>query len=196
MVLVSWPFYLTLAIMGPAILGLFGPGFESGAVPLVILSGAMLVASSAGMLQSIILQGGHSSWQVGNKSVVLFASVTVNLLLVPVLGIIGAALTWALIILLDTAIAAWQVHRRMDAGVRLGRVVPVMAVPIIVFGGGLGVVRLAFGATTSALIGGLIGVGLVYLATLWVLRRRLGIESLWREAPVLRRLVERSVQAV
>ena len=91
MILISWPFYLTLAIMGPAILGLFGPGFESGAAPLVILSGAMLVASSAGMLPSILIQGGHSSWQVANKSVVLIASVAFNLLLVPVLGIIGAA---------------------------------------------------------------------------------------------------------
>ena len=106
MILMSWPFYLTLAIMGPAILGLFGPGFESGAVPLVILSGAMMVASSAGMLQSIILQGGNSSWQVANKSVVLAASVSLNLLLVPVLGIIGAAMTWAFVTLLDTAIAA------------------------------------------------------------------------------------------
>jgi O-antigen/teichoic acid export membrane protein len=196
MILISWPFYLTLAIMGPAILGLFGPGFESGATLLVILGGAMMVASSAGMLQSILLQGGHSSWQVGNKSIVLTASVGLNLLLVPVLGIIGAALTWALIILLDTAIAAWQVHRRMGAGPYLRRLLPAMAAPVVVFGGGLGVMRLAFGTSVSALIGGVIGVGLVYLAVLWVLRRRLGIESLWREAPGLRRLVDRSVHAV
>ena len=196
MILMSWPFYLTLAIMGPAILGLFGSGFESGAVPLVILSGAMMVASSAGMLQSIILQGGNSSWQVANKSVVLAASVSLNLLVVPVLGIIGAAMTWAFVTLLDTAIAAWQVHRRMGVGTHLRPLLPAMAAPVVVFGGGLGVVRLAFGTSVSALIGGVIGVGLVYLAVLWVLRRRLGIESLWREAPGLRRLVERSVQAV
>ncbi|WP_173923441.1 lipopolysaccharide biosynthesis protein [Agromyces sp. Marseille-P2726] len=195
MILISWPFYLTLAIMGPAILGLFGPGFESGAAPLVILAGAMMVASSAGMLQSIILQGGHSSWQVGNKSVVLAASVAFNLLLVPVLGIMGAAVTWAVIVLLDTAIAAWQVHRRMRVGPYLRPLVPAMAVPVIVFGVGLGVARLAFGTSASALIGGVIGVGLVYAAVLWVLRRRLGIESLWREAPGLRRLVDRSMQA-
>ena len=67
---------------------------------------------------------------------------------------------------------------------------------MVVFGAGLGFVRLVFGTSLSALIGGVIGVGLVYLAVLWVLRRRLGIESLWREAPGLRRLVERSVQAV
>ena len=196
MILIGWPFYLTLAIMGPAILGLFGPGFESGTAPLVILGGAMMVASSAGMLQSILLQGGHSSWQVGNKSIVLTASVGLNLLLVPVLGIIGAALTWALIILLDTAIAAWQVHRRMGVGPHLKPLLPAMVAPVVVFGGGLGVIRLAFGTSASALIGGVIVVGLVYMAVLWVLRRRLGIESLWREAPGLRRLVDRSVHAV
>ncbi|WP_022893729.1 lipopolysaccharide biosynthesis protein [Agromyces subbeticus] len=195
MIIVSWPFYLTLAIMGPAILGLFGPGFESGAVPLVIVSGAMMVASSAGMLQSIILQGGHSSWQVGNKSVVLVTSVALNLLLVPLLGIVGAAATWAFVTLLDTAIAAWQVHRRMGVGVNLRRLIPAMIVPAIVFGAGLGFVRLVFGTSAGALIGGVLGVGLVYLAVLWVLRHRLGIESLWREAPGMRRLVERSSQA-
>jgi O-antigen/teichoic acid export membrane protein len=195
MILISWPFYLTLAIMGPAILGLFGPGFESGASSLVILSGAMMVASSAGMLQSIILQGGHSSWQVANKSAVLVSSVALNLLLVPLLGIIGAAVTWALVTLLDTGIAAWQVHRRMGVGPHLMPLVPAMAVPVIVFGAGLGSVRLVFGTSPAALIGGVIGVGLVYLAVLWVLRRRLGIESLWREAPGMRRLVERSAQA-
>jgi O-antigen/teichoic acid export membrane protein len=180
--------------MGPAILGLFGPGFESGAVPLVILSGAMMVASSAGMLQSIILQGGHSSWQVANKSVALVASVSLNLLLVPVLGIVGAALTWAVVILLDTAIAAWQVHRRMGVGPHLMPLVPAMVVPVIVFGAGLGTVRLVFGTSLGALIGGVVGIGLVYAAVLWVLRRRLGIEPLWQEALGLRRRVERPAQ--
>lgn len=191
MILTSWPFYLTLAIMGPAILGLFGPGFESGAVPLVILAGAMMVASSAGMLQSIILQGGHSSWQVANKSVVLAASIALNLLLVPVLGVIGAAVTWAIVTVLDTAIAAWQVHRVMGVGPSLGRLIPAMVVPVMVVGAGLGFVRLVFGTSLGALVGGVIGVWLVYLGVLWVLRRRLGIEALWHEVSGMRRRIGR-----
>ena len=83
----------------------------------------------------------------------------------------------------------------MGVGPHLRPLVPAMAVPVIVFGGGLGFVRLAFGTSQRALIGGVIGVGLAYPSpVLWFLRRRLGIESLWREAPGLRRLVERSAQ--
>ena len=84
----------------------------------------------------------------------------------------------------------------MGVGPHVSTLVPAMALPVIVFGAGLGFVRVVFGTSPAALIGGVIGVGLLYLAVLWVLRRRLGIESLWREAPGLRRLVERSAQAV
>lgn len=194
MILMSWPFYLTLAIMGPAVLSLFGAGFESGAVLLVILGAAMMLASSAGMLQSIILQGGHSSWQVVNKSIALVISVALNLALVPALGIVGAAASWTVVIVVDTAIAAWQVHRRMGVGAHVGRLLPAMALPAVVFGCGLGLVRVMFGTSLAALIGGVVCLGVAYLAALWLLRRWLGIEPLWREAGIRRRF-ERAAQA-
>jgi O-antigen/teichoic acid export membrane protein len=192
MILISWPFYLAIAVMGPAVLSLFGTGFETGAPALVILGAAMLVASGAGMLQSILLQGGHSSWQVADKSIALAASVALNLLLVPRIGIVGAALAWAVVTLLDTAIGVWQVHMRMGVGPHLAQLVPAMILPVVVVGTGLGAVRLLFGATIGSLVWGLGVVGIVYLALLWVLRRQLGILALWREAPGLRRLAERA----
>ena len=187
MILCSWPFYLTLAIMGPAVLSLFGPGFEAGSVALVVLSLAMLISSSAGMLQSILLQGGRSSWQASNKAIVLTASVGSNLLLVPLLGILGAALTWAAVTLLDTGIAAWQVHRRMRVSLQPRRLLSSMLIAVLVFGGGLGLVRLAFGTSIPALVIGLLATAAVYAVALWFLRRRLGIVALWREAPIVGR---------
>jgi O-antigen/teichoic acid export membrane protein len=187
MILVSWPYYLTLAIMGPSVLLLFGAEFEDGAVPLLILSLTMLVTSSAGMLQSIILQGGRSSWQVLNKSIVLATSVALNLALVPLVGIVGAAITWAVVGLTDTGIAAWQVHRRMGVWLRPRPLLPAMVIATAVFGVGMGIVRLTLGTSLGALVVGLAAVGLVYAGVLWLLRGRLGIVALWKELPVLGR---------
>ncbi len=187
MVLVSWPYYLTLAIMGPSVLLLFGTEFEDGAVPLLILSLTMLVTSSAGMLQSIILQGGRSSWQVLNKSIVLATSVALNLALVPLMGIVGAAITWAVVGLTDTCIAAWQVHRRMGVWLRPRPLLPAMLTAAAAFGVGMGIVRLTLGTSPGALVVGLAAVGLVYAGALWLLRGRLGIVALWKEFPVLGR---------
>lgn len=192
MILLSWPFYLALVIMGPAVLSLFGAGFESGAPALVVLGFAMMIASGAGMLQTVLLQGGHGSWQVADKAVALAVSVLLNLLLVPRMGIMGAAVAWALVTVIDTSIGVWQVHGRMAVGPHLAQLVPAMVLPVVVVGAGLGLVRLAFGASLGSLAWGLGAVGLVYVAMLWLLRRRLGIVALWREAPGLRRLAERA----
>ncbi|GAB3122201.1 lipopolysaccharide biosynthesis protein [Glaciibacter psychrotolerans] len=187
MILSNWPYYLILATMGPAVLSIFGPEFAAGSIVLVILAGAMMVSSSAGMLQSILLQGGRSSWQMYNKAVAFTISVGGNLLLVPVLGLFGAAITWAAGILVETAIASWQVHRRMGVHLQPGKLGLAMLLPLVVFGGGGLTIRLVFGSTFSALILGVLILGIIYLALLWLLRERLGIISIWREIPVLRR---------
>jgi hypothetical protein len=75
------------------------------------------------------------------------------------------------------------------------RLMPAAAVPLVVFGAGLGAVRLLFGASIPALVIGVLGAGLVYLAVLWQLRRRLGIDAIWRELPGLGRFVDRERQA-
>lgn len=195
-VLSNWPYYLILATMGPAMLSLFGPEFTGGAVVLIILSGAMMVSAAAGMLQSILLQGGRSSWQMGNKGMTLGISIALNLLLVPVWGILGAAVTWAFAVLAETALASWQVHKRMNVSLQPAKLLLAMAVPVVVFGVGGTLLRLVFGATLPALILGAAGLGAIYLVALWLLRERLGIVSLWREVPVVGRLAARPVASV
>ena len=59
LILGAWPFYLLLIIFGPAVMSVFGPGFESGAPALIIIGAAMLLSVSAGGVQSVLLMGGH-----------------------------------------------------------------------------------------------------------------------------------------
>ena len=141
-----------------------------------------MVAVSAGMLQSILLMGGRSTWQVYNKSVALALSVAGNLLLVPHLGITGAAVTWALVVATDTAIAAWLVHWRMGVHLAPHRLVRAALVPVLVFGLGGWVLRLLLGTSALDLLVWLLVLAPIYAAILWVLRDRLDLVSSWQVA--------------
>ncbi|MET0933504.1 MAG: polysaccharide biosynthesis C-terminal domain-containing protein [Mycetocola sp.] len=187
MVLATWPFYLTLATLGSAVLSIFGPEFREGAVVLAILAGAMMVQSAAGMLQSVLLQGGRSSWQMYNKAAALTLNVGLNLLLVPIFGIVGAAVTWAVGVLAETSIAAWQVHRRMGVTLEPRRLVSAMGLALVVWGAGGLAIRSAFGDSLVVLVVGVALLGVVYAFVLWILRSRLGIRAVWAELPLLKR---------
>lgn len=191
MILATWPYYLILATLGPAVLSLFGSGFAEGAVVLAVLATSMMLASAGGMLQSLLLQGGRSSWQMYNKGLALTLSVGLNLLLVPLWGILGAAVTWALVIAIDALLAAWQVHKRMGVRLEPRKLLLSMFIPVIVFGLGGAAVRLG---TDSSLLVSIAGTGLLlalYAVVLWLLRDRLGIADVWSQLPVVGRLVAR-----
>jgi O-antigen/teichoic acid export membrane protein len=181
-VLLSWPYYLMLVVMGPAVLSLFGPGFRQGAFVVALLGVVTMVAVSAGMLQSILLMGGKSTWQVYNKSVALALSVAGNLALVPTLGITGAAVTWAIVVATDTAIAAWLVHWRMGVHLAPHRLLRAALVPVLVFGVGGWGLRLLLGTSMLDLLVWLLVLGPVYLGILWLLRERLELVASWQVA--------------
>jgi O-antigen/teichoic acid export membrane protein len=191
-ILSNWPFYLILATMGPALLELFGPEFIDGSVVLAILAGAMMVSAAAGMLQTVLLQGGRSSWQMGNKGLALGLSIGLNLLLIPILGILGAALTWTAVILVETALASWQVHTRMRVRMQPRKLLLAMAIPLVMFGGGGILARVTFGSSFAVLLVATVVLSGIYLVLLWWLRERLGIVSLWREIPYFRRFADRA----
>lgn len=185
LVLLAWPFYITLIVMGSAVLGLFGSDFVLGYPVLAVMAGAFLVANLGGMLQSVMLMGGRSSWQVYEKSLILAVSVVGNLLLVPRLGIMGAAITFAIVVLTDTAVAAMIVHRGVKVRLQPTQILPVGVIPIVVFG--------VVGLVVRALLGDEPWVLLVYLPValslygiaLWFSRHRLeveGVVTLWRRS--------------
>ena len=109
LIVVSWPLFLTLAIFGPALLGVFGPGFDQGATALAILSFAMLVNLGTGNVTVVLLMGGKSSWNLLNTAVALCLNVGLNLVLIPRFGMEGAAIAWAVSIVVDNLMALTEV---------------------------------------------------------------------------------------
>ncbi len=178
MILLSWPFYITLACFAPVILDLFGPGFRAGAPALVVLCGGMMILTGAGMVQTVLLMGGRSHWQMSNKAVALTVNIGGNVALVPVWGILGAAATWVITIGVDAALATWQVQRRMAIGFAPRH----LLLPIAIIVGtwalpGL-LARVVVGVSAGSLVLHLILSGCLYATVCWRFRKQLGIESL------------------
>ncbi|WP_407668076.1 oligosaccharide flippase family protein [Nocardioides jensenii] len=158
------PVYLLLAAFAPTVLSFLGEGFVKGADAMVVLCLGSIVVLAAGNVQSLLLMSGRSGLGALNKSIVLAFNVAGNLVLVPVIGIMGAAITWAVSMLLDTALAAYQVRKTTGIALSLrsiGRVmvlvagciaVPAWAIALL-WGRGVPQLLLAFALCGLLLVG-------------------------------------------
>jgi len=110
-VLVAGPMYLVMSIF-PAILLLpFGPGFHGGTLALTILAIGAFAGAATGSVTVILLMGGKSSWNLFNTAVALGADVVIGVLLIPHIGLIGAAISTDVAVLIANVLPVIQVHR-------------------------------------------------------------------------------------
>jgi len=73
----------------------------------------MLVATACGAVDVVLVMAGRSSWTMANAIVALGVNLALNLLLIPPFGIMGAAVAWAVAILINnlaplTELALWM----------------------------------------------------------------------------------------
>ena len=174
LVVVSWPVFLVFAVFGPLLLGVFGNGFGRGATALAILSVAMLVNLGTGNVTVVLLMGGKSSWNLVNTAIALALNVGLNLVLIPRYGIAGAAIAWAVSIIVDNVLALIEVW--LFLGMRpFGRGYLPAAGTALVCVGGVGLVaRAIFGADA---IGFVVFVAVALPLYAW---------AVWRQREVLR----------
>ena len=93
--LLTWPQYLALAIFSGAFLGIFGSGFADGSTTVVILAVSAMIGGAAGPVDMVLLMAGKSLWSFWNTALSLVINVVLNLVLIPRIGITGAAIAWA-----------------------------------------------------------------------------------------------------
>jgi O-antigen/teichoic acid export membrane protein len=110
------------------VLGWLGPGFADGRTSMVVLCLGSIVVLAAGNVQALLLMSGRSAASAVNKAVVLTVNVAGNVILVPRVGIEGAAAMWAGCMALDTLLAAWQVRRGVGVSVAVKSIAFVMLV--------------------------------------------------------------------
>jgi len=76
----------------------------------------MLVNLGTGNVTVVLLMGGKSSWNFVNALAALIVNVALNLVLLPRIGILGAAIAWAASIVVDNVAAVIEVWLLLGLG--------------------------------------------------------------------------------
>ncbi len=174
-VALTWPLYLTLVIFAPVLVSIFGRGFLPGARPLQILGLTMLVATACGPVDVVLLMAGKSSWNLLNTVIALVLNVGLNLLLIPRLGISGAAIAWAASILSNNLLPLFQSWRFLHLH-PLGHGLPRAALAASATYGALGLgARIWLGPTIAAFVVSAVLATFAYAGLLWRFRETLNV---------------------
>jgi O-antigen/teichoic acid export membrane protein len=169
----SWPLYLALAAFGPFVLTLFGADFTGGAGAMAILASAMALVLAAGNVQTVLLMGGKSSWNLLDKAVVVVVMVVLHLLLVPPFGIIGAAIAWGTSMLVDNLLAALQVRYVLGLRLKTRTLAPIAGWAVAWFGVLGMVMRVLLGSGLPVVMAYAVLATCGYGMVLWRLRHTL-----------------------
>lgn len=109
LVLLTWPVYLVFATFAPYTLRLFGGGYEEGADVVLILSLTMLFATICGQVDTVLIMAGKTTWNLANIVTAMTVNIVADLLLIPWLGIGGAAAGWAIALFVKNAVPLAQI---------------------------------------------------------------------------------------
>lgn len=173
----TWPFYLSFIVYSNELMLVFGPDYASGALVLQILSAAMLVATGCGAVDAVLLMAGRSTLTMINAWIALVVNIGLNVVLIPIYGIFGAALAWVSAILVMNVVPLIQV--RVTLGVHpFGRpTLLAVMIPMTLFGIIPWIVSIAGGGLWGAFVC-LVVTGAIYAGLLWRLRLSLGLVNL------------------
>ncbi len=179
LVLTAWPVYLLTAIFAPLYLGLFGPSYASrpAVAVVLLLCGAMLVASGCGMVDVVLAMTGRTTWNLGNVSAALVTAVGLNLLLLPRLGIVGGGIAWAAAALVKNLLPLAQLSSGRGLHPFGRGTVTAAALAVGCFGVLPMVARIVAGPGLPALLAGAGAGAVCYLAGLWWLREPLRLSA-------------------
>ena len=178
LVLLNWPFYLSFVACAPFVLRLFGPGYETGSTVVIVLAAAMLVATACGMVDTVLIMAGKTTWNLGNALLALTVNVVVDLILIPQIGILGAAIGWGIGILTKNLVPLTQIGltlhlQPLGQGTRLAMLLSAACFGVLPF-----VVARLVGAALVPLIGSLAVGAAVYCWFCWRYRRTLDLDAL------------------
>lgn len=166
----SWPVFVLLAAAAPALTTVLGAGYDGAATPLTVLALSMLFATFAGPVDMVVLMSGRSRWSMVNAAAALATDVALLLLLVPGLGITGAAWAWAAAIVVRNLLPLLQVRRLLGAGPASRAGLGAGAAAVLLVGVPVAVVGLVTGhALLPVAVAATLG-GTAYLVVLWALR--------------------------
>jgi O-antigen/teichoic acid export membrane protein len=174
--LAAWPLYLVTAGFATPLMGVFGEGYDVASDVVLILSLTMLVATACGPVDSVLLMAGRSWLSLRNSIVALVVNIVLNVVLIPLYGIRGAAIAWAVAIVVRNLLPLFQVRRHLGMWPATSAGVRVALAAVVCFG----VVDIAAAVSDFpvAVDVALLGVGtVVYAGVIWSWRATLGLDA-------------------
>ena len=114
-----------LALVGPYVLALWGPEFTAAMPLLLILLIGALINAATGLAGLLVILTGHERVAMVTMAVTLVAVTTVELVLIPAYGAIGAAIGSAL------GFAIWNLSLAVYVRIRLGIDSSALGCPVV-----------------------------------------------------------------
>lgn len=195
LVLVSWPIYLLSAWYADLLLGVFGSSYRGGVPVVQILCLVMLVATATGPVDTVLLMSGRSGWSMVNTGTALVVMVSLDVVLIPPYGAVGAAVGWTAAILANNLSPLAQV--RYFLGMQpFGRsTLTSITLSVFAFGFVAGVVRIVLGHDLGSFCVAALLATAVFVAGAAHQRRTLELEAMLSSVLRRRRGGDRSVGA-
>lgn len=108
LILSNWPVYLLAIAFATPMLSLFGSRYTGHTDVVAVLAVAMLVSTSCGIVDVALNMSGRTTWTLANSATALAINVALDLVLIPRMGILGAALGWAAAIVYNNLVPLAQ----------------------------------------------------------------------------------------
>lgn len=179
LVLLVWPMLLGSLVFSGLILRVFGHGYGAGSTTMIIIALSMMLATGCGFVDIVLVMAGRSGYSLANTLGALVVNVVLNLLLIPHLGLTGAALSWSVAIAINNLAPLIQVRRSMGLH-PFGRGTALAAgLNALLFGVVPGVVVLGTGSYVLGLLA-VIPAAVAYLLLVKQSATTLGLDAIFR----------------
>jgi O-antigen/teichoic acid export membrane protein len=177
LVLLNWPLYLLSMVFGPQVLELFGKAYTAGDMVMVVLGFSMIFGTAVGQVDIVLITAGRSTWSLLNAVLVMVVNVSLDLILIPRHGIIGAAIGWAAAVVVANLVPLIQ----LAVVYKLHPFGRAMMTACVLTGLTFGLVPLAFRLVIggwAALGAGVLTACLLQAAGLWLFRGTLRLNTM------------------
>ncbi len=177
-ILLIAPLLWSFVVFGSVWLGIIGAGLSGGATALAVLAATILLLQLVGPAESLLLMSGDSGRAFLNNLIALLINVALNLLLIPMFDVVGAALAWGVALLTVRGLAARQVWQARRVRVLGLRVTYVWLVVSAICAASSIATRLALGESRAGLALAFVFCGAVLAPVAWARRKMFGLDEL------------------
>jgi len=177
-VILAWPVLLILETCAPLFMRIFGHVYLQGSVALVILCFAMLCQSVTGNNAVALNMAGKSTINLVIGIIALSTNVLANVLLIPRMGMNGAALAWLITIGITQTLTSWALYRTTRLHPFTSSLIVSALAALVSFGGVVLIVGYTLGIGFQTMGYAVVGGSILYVIILYWTRSLFSVQDL------------------